>query len=53
MFIPVSFVLIRYFHMGMEAIVIAMVVSNFYGPFVAPVQYKKLITQTARGIWNR
>jgi len=53
MFIPVSLVLIRYFHMGMEAIVIAMIVSNFYGPFVAPVQYRKLITLTARGLWNR
>ena len=51
-FFPIAFLLIRIFGMGIESVVIASIISNFYSPFVAPLQYYKLINRKANGIWN-
>lgn len=51
-FLPITIFFIKYLHWGIESVVIASVVSNFYHPIIAPLQYYKIITKKARGIWN-
>jgi len=53
LFIPISIVLIKYLHLGIESVVIASIISNFYSPFIAPIQYFKIINKKAHGIWNK
>lgn len=53
LFIPVTIILINKFHLGIESVVIATILSNFYSPFVAPYQYFKIINNKANGIWNQ
>jgi O-antigen/teichoic acid export membrane protein len=50
-YVLVALVLIKYYDVGMIGLVIASVLSNFYGLILAPIQYKKLINQRAKGIW--
>ena len=52
-FVPLTIFFIKYLHWGIESVVIASIVSNFYSPFIAPFQYKKLINEKAHGIWNK
>ncbi len=52
-FIPLNYILIKKFHMGIEGIVISSIVCNFYGPILGPIQYKKLINGKAKGIWDK
>ncbi|WP_117882543.1 lipopolysaccharide biosynthesis protein [Aureibaculum luteum] len=52
-FIPVAIFLIKYLHWGIESVVVASIIANFYSPFIAPIQYKKLINNKAYGIWNK
>jgi O-antigen/teichoic acid export membrane protein len=52
-FIPLSIFLVKYLHLGLISIPIAMIISQFKNYLIAPVQYKKLINQTAKGIWNK
>lgn len=51
-FILSASVLIFYYKLGMESIIIAMIVSDFYGVFLAPLQYFKIIKGNASGIWK-
>jgi O-antigen/teichoic acid export membrane protein len=53
LFIPLSILFIKVFHWGIESVVVATIVSNFYSPFIAPLQYKKIIKGKAHGIWNK
>ncbi len=52
-FIPLSIFFIKHLHMGIEGIVYASILANFYSPFVAPIQYFKIINNKANGIWNK
>ncbi len=52
-FIPISLFFIKYLHWGIESVVIASILSNFYSPFIAPIQYFKILNKKAYGIWNR
>lgn len=52
-FIIASLVMIKYLNWGIKSILIAMIFSNFNGLILAPIQYKKLINNTATGIWNK
>ena len=52
-FIPLSYFFIKVLHWGVQSVVIASILSNFYSPFVAPIQYFKLINGKADGIWNK
>ncbi|MCA0931059.1 oligosaccharide flippase family protein [Lutimonas saemankumensis] len=52
-FIPITIFFIKILHWGIESVVIASIVSNFYSPFVAPFHYYKLINNRAHGIWNK
>ena len=53
LFFPVAYFLIKIVGMGIEAVVIASIVSNAYSPIIAPIQYYKLINKKAYGIWNK
>jgi O-antigen/teichoic acid export membrane protein len=52
-FIPLAILFLKYMNMGIEGLVLATIIANFYGPFLTPLQYKKLISGSAKGIWNR
>lgn len=52
-FIPITFFFIKYLNWGIESVVIGGIIANFYYPIVAPIQYYKLITNRAYGIWNK
>lgn len=52
-FITSSLVMIKYFKWGVESILIAMIISNFYNIVIAPIHYKKLISNRATGIWKQ
>jgi O-antigen/teichoic acid export membrane protein len=52
-FLPLCFLFIDYFHWGLYSIPIAMLLSQFKNYILAPIQYKKLINNTATGIWNK
>jgi O-antigen/teichoic acid export membrane protein len=52
-FIGTAIMLISVFEFGIISIVVAMILSNFYGLILAPVQYKKIINFKAHGIWNK
>lgn len=52
-YIPLSIYMIKYLHWGIESVVIAAIISNFYSPFIAPIQYFKIINKKAYGIWNK
>ena len=52
-FIPTALFFIKYLHWGIESVAVASIVANFYSPFIAPIQYFKLVNQKAHGIWNK
>ena len=52
-FIPIAIFFIKHLHWGIESVVVASIIANFYSPFIAPIQYFKLINQKAYGIWNK
>ena len=47
-----AYVLIDYLQMGITGLIMAMILSNFYGIIIAPIQYYKIINHKAKGIWN-
>lgn len=53
LFIPIAIILIKYFQFGIEGVIYAKIISNFFGPLVAPIQYYKIINAKATGIWNK
>jgi len=52
-FVPIAYFFIKYLHWGIESVVIASILSNFYSPFIAPYHYFKLLNKKAYGIWNK
>jgi O-antigen/teichoic acid export membrane protein len=52
-FLPLTLFFLKVLHLGVESVILAIIISNFFGPIVAPIQYKKLITNTAKNIWNK
>lgn len=52
-FVPISIFFIKYLRWGIESVVIASILSNFYSPFIAPLQYFKILNKNAHGIWNK
>ena len=53
LFIVLAIALIKYTSLGVVGLVLASIISNFYGIFLTPIQYKKIINNTATGIWNK
>jgi len=52
-FLPLAFILIKYTKLGISGLVISMIISNSYGPILTPIQYRKIISKTDKGIWGR
>lgn len=53
-FIGLSVLLIRYLHMGVEAVIISTIVSNVFGYIIAPIQYYNIFyKKSASKIWYR
>lgn len=53
LFLPLSYLFLKIIGMGIEGLVLATIITNFYGPVLAPVQYKKIITAKAYGTWSK
>lgn len=53
LYIPVVYLLAKVFNLGLISIPIALVITNFYSLFIAKMQYKRLMRNEARGVWNR
>lgn len=53
-FFALSLLLIKHFHMGVESILIAAIVSNIYGYIIAPFQYYQIfIKRSGAAIWYK
>lgn len=53
LFLASTFFFIKVLDLGVISLVLGLTVANFYSPFIAPLHYKKLITKTAKGIWQK
>ncbi len=51
--IPLSVVLVKYTNLGVEGVIIATVICILPNLILFPLQYIKLINNTATGIWNK
>ena len=52
-FVPLSILLIKYSSLGISSVVVSSIIANFYLPIIAPIQYNKLISGKAVGLWNK
>lgn len=53
LFIGVVIFLIQNTALGINSILIASIISNFYGFIIAPTQYRQVIVKHKKGIWTR
>ena len=51
--IPLSIFLAKTLNFGLAGIILATFICISYGPFIAPIQYRKIMNGTAKGIWNK
>ena len=51
--VPLSYVFAKYLGLGSAGVILASILCIAYGPVLAPIQYRKIIKGTAKGIWNR
>lgn len=51
--IPLSILFAKTFNLGVAGVILATTLCLSYGPIIAPIQYRKIITNTAKGIWNK
>lgn len=53
LYIPLAILLTQYFGLGSGGVITATILCLSFGYVFAPIQYKKIIGQTANGIWNK
>lgn len=51
--IPLSIFLAKYVEMGTAGVILATSICISYGPIIGPIQFKKIINQKAKGVWNK
>ncbi len=51
--IPLSIFFAKYLAMGSAGVIIASTICISFGPLLAPIQYRKIVKGTAKGIWNK
>nr|WP_291861658.1 MATE family efflux transporter [Marinilabilia sp.] len=51
--IPLSIYFARDLEMGSDGVILGTIVCLSFGAVLHPIQYKRIINKTARGIWNR
>lgn len=52
-YIPMVLFFVKILNLGLISIPLAQLLSNFYSLFITRIQYNKLISGTATGIWNK
>jgi len=53
LYIPILVLFTKVFNWGLVSFPLALLTINFYSLIIAPIQYKKLINGTARGLFNK
>ncbi|MDI3527899.1 MAG: hypothetical protein PWR03_2083 [Tenuifilum sp.] len=43
LFLALAYIFVNILNFGLPGIVLAIILANFYGPLIAPIQYKKII----------
>lgn len=51
--IPLSIFFVKTLGLGSAGVILATSICLSYGPLLSYIQYKKIITKTASGIWNK
>ena len=51
--IPLSIFFIRYTDLGSAGVMLATIICLFYGPVLSVIQYRRILTRRAKGIWSR
>jgi O-antigen/teichoic acid export membrane protein len=51
LFLGVALFLIKYYHMGVNALFIAPIIANVNGFILAPLQYYQIIYRNKKGLW--
>jgi O-antigen/teichoic acid export membrane protein len=51
--VPIAILLVTYFNLGSQGVVLATSLCLLPGCFLWPLQVRKLVAGTARGIWSR
>jgi O-antigen/teichoic acid export membrane protein len=53
LYIAISIILIKFYHMGVYSLFIASVIANFNAFILAPLQYYQVINKNKKGIWTK
>jgi len=53
LFFPLTYFLIEVLNLGPSGLVLSTLITNWYGPFLSPFQYRMIIENRAKGIWNK
>lgn len=53
LFIGIVIFLIQNTFLGINSVLIASILSNFYGFIIAPIQYRQVIVKQKKGIWTK
>ena len=51
--IPLSIFLSQYFKLGVSGVILATVICFIPSLILNPLQYRRILTKTATGIWNK
>jgi hypothetical protein len=51
--IPLSVYFAKYLEMGSVGVILGTIACLLFGAVLHPLQYKKIINGTARGVWNQ
>jgi len=51
--IPLSIFLAKYLELGISGVILATCICLLLGVVIMPIQYKKIVTNKAEGIWNK
>ncbi|HNR16309.1 MAG TPA: lipopolysaccharide biosynthesis protein [Chitinophagaceae bacterium] len=51
--IPLCILFAKTFQLGPSGVILATTVCMSFGPVLAPIQFKKILNKTAKGIWNK
>ncbi len=51
--IPLALLFAIYFKLGASGVILATTISFLPSVILNPIQYKKIVTKTAKGIWNK
>lgn len=53
LYIPLAYLLVKVLNIGLIAIPLSLIVTDFYSLFIARIHYKCLLNNKATGLWNK